>query len=137
MRISDWSSDVCSSDLRKKPIVVSMANVAASGGYWVSTPADRIFAEPDTITGSIGVFGILPSFDKALAKIGVTADGIATTPLSGQPDILGGVNAEFDQLAPASVEDIYGRFTGLLPKSRSEGTRVGEGWGRTCSSRGA
>src|SRR3546814_10727270 len=93
MRISDWSSDVCSSDLirqallavkaKKLPIVVSMANVAASGGYWVSTPADRIFAEPDTITGSIGVFGILPSFDKALAKIGVTADGIATTPLSG------------------------------------------------------
>ncbi|MBB5705247.1 signal peptide peptidase SppA [Sphingopyxis panaciterrulae] len=105
---------------RKKPIVVSMANVAASGGYWVSTPADRIFAEPDTITGSIGVFGILPSFDKALAKIGVTADGIATTPLSGQPDILGGVNAEFDQLAQASVEDIYGRFTGLVAKSRKQ-----------------
>src|SRR3546814_15689939 len=64
---------------RKLPIVVSMANVAASGGYWVSTPANRIFAEPETITGSIGVFGILPSFDQALAKIGVNADGIATT----------------------------------------------------------
>ncbi|MGN6690176.1 MAG: signal peptide peptidase SppA, partial [Sphingopyxis sp.] len=53
---------------KKLPVVVSMANVAASGGYWVSTPADRIFAEPDTITGSIGVFGIIPSFDRALAK---------------------------------------------------------------------
>ncbi|MGV1681948.1 signal peptide peptidase SppA [Sphingopyxis sp. NJF-3] len=105
---------------KKKPIVVSMANVAASGGYWVSTPADRIFAEPDTITGSIGVFGILPSFDQALAKIGVTADGIATTPLSGQPDILGGVNDEFNQLAQASVEDIYARFTGLVAKSRKQ-----------------
>src|SRR3546814_9554498 len=62
---------------KKLPIVVSMANVAASGGYWVSTPANRIFAEPETITGSIGVFGILPSFDQALAKIGVNADGIA------------------------------------------------------------
>lgn len=105
---------------KKLPVVVSMANVAASGGYWISTPADRIFAEPETITGSIGVFGILPSFEKTLAKVGVTADGIATTPLSGQPDILGGVNAEFNELAQASVEDIYGRFTGLVAKSRKQ-----------------
>lgn len=105
---------------KKLPIVVSMANVAASGGYWVSTPADRIFAEPETITGSIGVFGILPSFDKALAKVGVTADGISTTPLSGQPDILGGVSDEFNALAQASVEDVYGRFTGLVAKSRKQ-----------------
>lgn len=105
---------------KKLPVVVSMANVAASGGYWVSTPADRIFAEPETITGSIGVFGILPSFDQALAKIGVTADGIATTPLSGQPDVFGGVNDEFNALAQASVEDIYARFTGLVAKSRKQ-----------------
>src|SRR3546814_3446773 len=59
---------------KKKPIVVSMANVAASGGYWISTPADRIFAEPATITGSIGVFGILPSFHRALATIGVRSE---------------------------------------------------------------
>ncbi|MGV3730019.1 MAG: signal peptide peptidase SppA [Sphingopyxis sp.] len=105
---------------KKLPVVVSMANVAASGGYWISTPADRIFAEPETITGSIGVFGILPSFDQALAKIGVNADGIATTPLSGQPDIFGGVNDEFNALAQASVEDIYTRFTGLVAKSRKQ-----------------
>jgi protease IV len=105
---------------KKLPVVVSMANVAASGGYWISTPADRIFAEPETITGSIGVFGIIPSFDQALAKIGVNADGIATTPLSGQPDILGGVNAEFNALAQASVEDVYARFTGLVAKSRKQ-----------------
>src|SRR5690606_41832688 len=90
-----------------------MADVAAPGGYWVSTPADRIFAAPDTITGSIGVFGILPSFDQPLAKIGITADGIATTPLSGQPDLLGGVNDAFNQLAPARGQDIYARPTGL------------------------
>lgn len=105
---------------KKLPVVVSMANVAASGGYWIATPADRIFAEPDTITGSIGVFGILPSFEQTLAKVGVTTDGIATTPLSGQPDILGGVNAEFNALAQASVEDIYARFTGLVAKSRKQ-----------------
>ena len=105
---------------KKLPVVVSMANVAASGGYWVSTPADRIFAEPETITGSIGVFGIIPSFDQALAKIGVNADGIATTPLSGQPDVFGGVNDEFNAMAQASVEDIYARFTGLVAKSRKQ-----------------
>ncbi len=105
---------------KKLPIIVSMSNVAASGGYWVSTPADRIFAEPETITGSIGVFGIMPGFDKALAKVGIGADGIATTPLSGQPDLLGGVSDEFNQLAQASVEDIYARFTGLVAKSRKQ-----------------
>ncbi|WP_432768264.1 MAG: signal peptide peptidase SppA [Sphingopyxis sp.] len=109
-----------SAKAKKLPVVVSMANVAASGGYWISTPADRIFAEPETITGSIGVFGILPSFEKTIAKVGITTDGIATTPLSGQPDILGGVNAEFNALAQASVEDIYARFTGLVAKSRKQ-----------------
>lgn len=99
-------------------IVVSMANVAASGGYWIATPADRILAEPDTITGSIGVFAILPSFETALGKIGVTTDGITTTPLSGQPDILGGTNAAFDALAQTGVDDIYARFTGYVAASR-------------------
>lgn len=105
---------------RKLPIVVSMANLAASGGYWVATPADWIIADPATITGSIGVFGILPSFEKSLAKIGVNADGIATTPLSGQPDFLGGVNQEFNTVMQANVENIYGRFTGLVAASRKQ-----------------
>jgi protease IV len=103
---------------RKLPVVISMSNLAASGGYWVATPGDRIIAEPDTITGSIGVFGVIPTFDKALGKIGVNADGIRTTPLSGQPDVLDGTNAEFDALAQAGVEDIYARFTGLVATSR-------------------
>src|SRR3546814_3481798 len=62
------------------PIVASMGNVAASGGYWISTAADRIIAEPSTITGSIGVFGLLPSFENSLAKIGITTDGVKTLP---------------------------------------------------------
>ncbi|MEY4269107.1 MAG: signal peptide peptidase SppA [Pseudomonadota bacterium] len=103
---------------RKLPVVVSMANVAASGGYWVSTPADKIFAEPDTITGSIGVFAVLPSFENSLAKIGVNADGIKTTPLSGEPDLFGGPSNEFDALAQAGVEDVYARFSGLVAKNR-------------------
>ena len=103
---------------RKLPIVISMANLAASGGYWVSTPGDRIIAEPDTITGSIGVFAVLPSFENALGKIGVNADGITTTPLSGQPDVFGGTNTQFDTIAQAGVEDIYAKFTGLVAASR-------------------
>lgn len=102
------------------PIVASMGNVAASGGYWVSTPADMIFAEPGTITGSIGVFGILPSFEGTLAKIGITTDGVRTTPLSGQPDLAGGTTPEFDRIMQMGVEDIYGRFVGLVAKARGK-----------------
>jgi len=100
------------------PVVVSMGNVAASGGYWVSTPADMIFAEPGTITGSIGVFGILPSFEGTLAKMGITTDGVRTTPLSGQPDLAGGTTPAFDRIMQMSVENIYGRFLGLVAQSR-------------------
>ncbi|MBY8822484.1 signal peptide peptidase SppA [Sphingomonas colocasiae] len=100
------------------PVTVSMGSVAASGGYWVSTPGDRIFAEPSTVTGSIGVFGIIPTFENALAKIGVTSDGVATTPLSGQPDVFGGTNPTFDAVIQASIENVYGRFVGLVSQSR-------------------
>lgn len=100
------------------PVVVSMGNVAASGGYWVSTPGDVIFAEPGTITGSIGVFGIIPSFEGTLAKMGVTTDGVRTTPLSGEPNVIGGTSAQFDQIMQLGVEDIYRRFVGLVAQSR-------------------
>ncbi|WP_395621822.1 signal peptide peptidase SppA [Sphingomonas daechungensis] len=103
---------------RKLPVVVSMGSVAASGGYWVSTPADYIYAEPSTITGSIGVFGILPSFEGTLAKLGLGADGIKTTPLSGEPDVLRGPSPESEQLLQTGVNSIYGRFLGLVAQSR-------------------
>lgn len=103
---------------QKLPVVVSMGNVAASGGYWVSTPASRIFAEPSTITGSIGVFGIIPTFQDTLAKVGLSADGVATTPLSGQPDVYRGTSPQFDRLMQLGIEDIYRRFTGLVAASR-------------------
>jgi protease-4 len=114
------------------PVVVSMGSVAASGGYWVATAGDRIFAEPTTITGSIGVFGVLPTFEASLAKIGVTTDGVKTTPLSGQPDLFGGTTPAFDKLAQTGVEDIYGRFVALVAASRKlEPARVNEiGQGR-------
>jgi protease IV len=100
------------------PVVTSMGAVAASGGYWVSMAGDKVFAEPSTITGSIGVFGIIPTFENTLAKYGVTSDGVKTTALSGQPDIVGGTSAETDSLLQAGVENIYTRFLALVAKSR-------------------
>jgi protease-4 len=105
---------------RKIPVVVSMANLAASGGYWISTPADTIFAEPSTITGSIGIFGVLPSAREALAKWGVTTDGVRTTQLSGEPDVLGGISPEFDRLAQATVEKGYRDFLTRVATSRKK-----------------
>jgi protease-4 len=103
---------------KKIPVVVSMGSVAASGGYWVSTPADFIYAEPSTITGSIGVFGVLPSFQGTLQKLGVGADGVKTTALSGEPDLLKGPSPEASQLIQTGVEAMYGRFLGIVAASR-------------------
>jgi protease-4 len=105
---------------QKLPVVVSMGSVAASGGYWVATPADFIFAEPSTITGSIGVFGILPSFEGTREKLGLGADGVKTTPLSGEPDILNGPSPEASQLLQAGVKSIYRRFLGIVAQSRGK-----------------
>ena len=104
------------------PIVVSMANVAASGGYYVSTPADAIFADPATITGSIGVFLAVPSAENALPEWGVTTDSIRTTPLSGQPDLLGGFSSEMDAILQSQVEHSYAMFLGLVSDSRGIST---------------
>jgi protease IV len=90
---------------RKIPIAVSMANVAASGGYWVATPGDRIFA-------------VLPTFEDAAAKWGVSTDGVKTTPLSGQPDLVGGLPAEADALMQAYIEDGYADFVERVSKGR-------------------
>jgi len=100
------------------PVVVSMGNVAASGGYWVSTPANFIYAEPSTITGSIGVFGVLPSFQGTLQKLGVGADGVKTTPLAGEPDLLKGPSPEASKLIQTGVEAMYARFLGIVGAAR-------------------
>ena len=103
---------------RKIPIVVSMGSVAASGGYWVSTPGDFIYAEPSTITGSIGVFAVLPSFQGTLQKLGLGADGVKTSPLSGEPDLLKGPSPEANQLLQTGVNSMYGRFLGVVAAAR-------------------
>jgi protease IV len=103
---------------RGLPVVVSMANYAASGGYWVSTPATRIFAQPGTITGSIGIFAVIPSFEKALDAWGVNGDGVRTTPLSGQPDVVTGLTPETEALLQADIDGGYARFVKLVATSR-------------------
>ncbi|MFT8736302.1 MAG: signal peptide peptidase SppA [Zymomonas mobilis] len=100
------------------PVVVSMGSVAASGGYWISTPADKIFADSSTITGSIGVFSLIPTFQQTLHKIGLSADGVKTTPLSGQPDVFRGTTTEFDQLMQFGVDTVYDHFTSIVATSR-------------------
>lgn len=101
------------------PVVASFGPVAASGGYWVATAADKIYAKPATLTGSIGVFGIIPTFERSLASIGVTTDGVSTTPFSGQPDITGGLNPETRILIQSGVEDTYRQFLEHVAKARN------------------
>jgi protease-4 len=109
---------VLAAKARGLPIIASMGSVAASGGYWVATAADQIFAEPETITGSIGVFGILPSFEGSLEKLGVGVDGVRTTPLTGEPDFLRGPSENADRLIQLGVENTYRRFIGLVAEAR-------------------
>jgi protease-4 len=103
---------------RGLPVVISMGSLAASGGYWIATPGERIFAEPETITGSIGVFGILPSFEGSMQKLGLGADGVRTTPLSGEPDVFRGFSPTVDRLIQMSVEHSYRQFINLVASSR-------------------
>ena len=100
------------------PVVISFGSVAASGGYWIATAGDTIFAEPSTITGSIGVFGILPSFEGTLERLGIGADGVRTTPLSGEPDLLRGPGPEMDRLLQLGVEGTYRRFLAIVAQAR-------------------
>ena len=103
---------------RGLPVVISMGSVAASGGYWVATAGDIIFAEPSTITGSIGIFAILPSFEGSLQRLGIGADGVRTTPLSGEPDIFRGPSPEASRLLQTGIDANYRRFIQLVAEAR-------------------
>lgn len=114
------------------PIAVSMANIAASAGYAIASTGDRIFAQPETVTGSIGVFSVIPTFEGTAERLGINADGIRTTPLSGQPDIFDGFTPEVDAILQASVEDSYRDFLNQVAEGRGmDAARVDEiGQGR-------
>jgi len=101
-----------------KTVVVSMGNVAASGGYWISMAADEVWASPATITGSIGVFGMLPTFGETLAKIGVHTDGFGTTGMAGKLRLDMPLDAGIARVFQSSVERTYRQFINLVSEAR-------------------
>jgi protease-4 len=94
-----------------KPVVVSMGNVAASGGYWISMSSDEVIADPTTITGSIGVFAILPTAEKVIDKLGIHTAGAPTTWLGDAGNPLRPLDPRFGQVIQSSINHIYGEFT--------------------------
>lgn len=102
-----------------KPVVASMGDVAASGGYWIAMSADEIVADPATITGSIGVFGVLPTVDKTLEKLGVGTGGAATTWLAGASDPFKPLDKRVSDILQASIGHTYQRFLQGVAAGRS------------------
>ncbi|MGI9286369.1 MAG: signal peptide peptidase SppA, partial [Pseudomonadales bacterium] len=101
------------------PVVASMGSVAASGGYWISATADEIWALPTTITGSIGIFGLIPSFEKTLARYGVHSDGVATTPIVGGASLARGVSPVYGEVLQTVIEAGYQQFLTTVAKGRN------------------
>jgi protease IV len=108
--------------LRKagKPVVVSMSTYAASGGYYIAAAANQIFASPTTITGSIGVFSYIPTFQRTLEKLGIKVDGIGTTPLAGDLRIDRALGPATKQLLQASVDHAYAQFVRRVADGRKK-----------------
>jgi protease IV len=124
-----------------KPLVVSMGGYAASGGYYISAPADEIWANPATITGSIGIFAIIPTVDKTLGKVGIGVDGVGTTALSGQLRIdrpLGeGARAVLQAVTAHGYDEFVARVAAGRKKSTAEVDAIAQGrvWAGTDAKR--
>ena len=103
-----------------KPVVVSMGDLAASGGYWISMNADRIYADPSTITGSIGIFGLIPNVTRSLDKIGVHTDGVGTTRFAGAFDISRPLDPAVGRVIQSVIDKGYADFTGKVAKARDQ-----------------
>jgi protease-4 len=103
-----------------KPVVVSMSDVAASGGYYIAAAADQIIASPNTITGSIGVFAGIPTFSRTLAKLGINVDGIGTTALSGSTQLDRPMSADAGRLIQITVDHAYEEFLARVAKGRGK-----------------
>ena len=103
-----------------KPVVVSMANVAASGGYWISMNADRIYADESTITGSIGIFGLMIRAPRTLEKIGVRSDGVTTTPWAAAFDMTRPMDDPTKQVVQSVIEHGYSQFISKAAKARKQ-----------------
>ncbi|KGQ18046.1 Protease IV [Lysobacter dokdonensis DS-58] len=103
-----------------KPVVVSMGDLAASGGYWIAMNADRIYADPSTITGSIGIFGVIPTLPRALDKIGVHTDGVGTTRFAGAFDITRTLDPAVGDIVQSVIDKGYRDFTGRVAQARKK-----------------
>lgn len=128
LRVNSPGGSVFASDLiRRKlseakeadiPVIVSMGSVAASGGYWISAEADEIWALPTTITGSIGAFSAFPTIEGILDYIGVTVDGLGTTPLAGEASLNRGLSPEMASIVQALANGAYEDFIELVANGR-------------------
>ncbi len=103
---------------RGKPVVASLSGVAASGGYWIASTANRIFATPATVTGSIGVISVFVTLERSLEKLGIVSDGVGTTVLSGALDSARAINPVFAEALQLSVDRTYNKFLSLLTEGR-------------------
>ncbi len=101
-----------------KPVVVSMSSYAASGGYWISATANRIFALTTTVTGSIGTFILFPTFEQSLSEIGINTDGVGTTALSGSLDASQPLNPVLERTLQRSIRHTYSKFINLVADGR-------------------
>ena len=126
-----------------KPVVISMGSLAASGGYWIAAGADKIVASPYTLTGSIGIFGMVPTFENTLAKYGISSDGVGTTKIAGSGSLLLPLPDEVGQAFQLNVEEGYYRFLALVAEGRGmslakvESIAQGRVWdGRTALEHG-
>lgn len=127
---SAYASEVIAQEIRLlreagKPVIASMGSVAASGGYWISAPANEIWAEPTTITGSIGIFGLLHTAENAMATLGLNVDGVGTTELaglSGGLPLFKGLSVEAKDLFQLLIERGYSEFLNMVGENRNMST---------------
>lgn len=109
-----------------KPVVVSMSSYAASGGYWISTPANKIFALNTTVTGSIGTFMLFPTLDQSLSELGINSDGVGTTALSGSLDASRPLNPILERTLERTIKHTYQKFINLVAEGRDMKPRAVE-----------
>ncbi len=130
LRVNSPGGEVFASELMRrevvalkqagKPVVVSMGDVAASGGYWISMNADRIYAEPTTITGSIGIFGLVPNLSRAMDKLGIHSDGVGTTRFAGGFDLTRPLDPDMGRVIQSVINRGYRDFTGKVAEARGK-----------------
>jgi protease-4 len=130
LRVDSPGGDAVSSELIRrelaqareagKPVVVSMGDVAASGGYWISMASDEIWAEPNTITGSIGIFGLVMTVPDTLAKLGIHTDGVGTTPLAGTLDLRRPLSPQLEAIITSVIRRGYSEFIGKVAQARGK-----------------